>query len=88
MVPSHLDCETGRGRLGRGKGKGRLEGVAAAAEKGENDLGLGIVLFILFFKTGSVWSGSIGLSFFKPEPNRTGWFFYFLIGLFSFFKHL
>jgi hypothetical protein len=25
MVPSHLDCETGRGRLGRGKGKrGRL----------------------------------------------------------------
>ena len=51
--------------------------------KGESDLGLGIVLFILFFKTGSVWSGSIGLSFFKPEPNRTGWFF--LIGLFSFF---
>jgi hypothetical protein len=26
MVPLHLDCETGRGRLGRGKGKGRLEG--------------------------------------------------------------
>jgi len=25
MVPLHLDCETGRGRLGRGKGKGRLE---------------------------------------------------------------
>jgi len=25
MVPSHLDCETGRGRLGRGKWKGRLE---------------------------------------------------------------
>ena len=25
MVPSHLDCETGRGRLGRGKGeRGRL----------------------------------------------------------------
>jgi len=26
MVPLHLDCETGRGRLGREKGKGRLEG--------------------------------------------------------------
>jgi len=26
MVPLHLDCETGRGRLGRGKRKGRLEG--------------------------------------------------------------
>jgi hypothetical protein len=38
MVPSHLDCETGRERLGRGKGKGRLEGVAAAG-KGESDLG-------------------------------------------------
>jgi len=61
MVPSHLDCETGRGRLGRGKGKGRLEGVAVgkresdlgfgglAAGKGESDLGLGMVLFIPFF---------------------------------------
>jgi len=26
MDPSHLDCETGRGRLGRAKWKGRLEG--------------------------------------------------------------
>jgi len=25
------------------------------------------------------------LSFFKPEPNLIGWFFYFLIGLFNFF---
>jgi len=25
MVPSHLDCETGRERLGRGKWKGRLK---------------------------------------------------------------
>jgi hypothetical protein len=39
MVHSHLDCETGRGRLGRGKGKGRLEGVAAVTGKGESDLG-------------------------------------------------
>ena len=35
---------------GRGNGK-RLEGEGGlTAVKGENDLGLGIVLFILFFK--------------------------------------
>jgi hypothetical protein len=78
-------------RFWEGEGEGEGEkgkaggGEGLTAVKGENDLGLGIVLFILFFKTGSVWSGSIGLSFFKPEPNRTGWFFYFLIGLFDFF---
>jgi hypothetical protein len=48
-----------------------------AAGKEESDLGLGMVLFIYFFKTGLVWSDSIGLSFFKPESNQTGWFFIF-----------
>ena len=36
-----------------------------------------LYLFFRFNETGSVWSGSIGLSFFKPEPNRTGQFFLF-----------
>jgi len=53
-----------------------------AAGKGESDLGLGMILFIPFVLTGSVWSGLIGLNFFKPKPNQTGWFFYFLIGFF------
>jgi hypothetical protein len=37
--------------------------------------------------TGSVWSGSIGLRFQKPKPNRTEPIFFlgFLIGLFGFF---
>jgi hypothetical protein len=58
------------GRLGRGKGEGWEGGVATG--KGESDLGLGIGFFIAFFLTGSVWSCSIGLSFFKPKLNRTG----------------
>jgi hypothetical protein len=80
--------EGGRGKLGRGREK---EGRAGKGEGGwrlerrKVILGLGNVVFIPFFKTGSVWSGSIGLSCFKPESNRTGWFFYFLIGLFGFF---
>jgi hypothetical protein len=56
--------------LGRGKGEGWEGGVATG--KGESDLGLGIGFFIAFFLTGSVWSCSIGLSFFKPKLNRTG----------------
>jgi len=49
MVPSHLDCETGRGRLGRGKGerrkgkagKGRLWGGGGEGLRGweVSDLG-------------------------------------------------
>jgi len=78
-------------RFWEGEGEGEGEkgkaggGEGLTAVKGENDLGLGIVLFILFFKTGSVWSGSIGLSFFKPEPNRTGWFFLFFNRFIRFF---
>jgi len=41
MVPSHLDCETGRGRLGRGKREaenGREGWRGVVARKGESDL--------------------------------------------------
>jgi len=44
-----------------------------------------LYLFFRFNETGSVWSGSIGLSFFKPEPNRTGQFFLFFNRFIRFF---
>jgi len=45
-----------------------------------------LYLFFRFNETGSVWSGSIGLSFFKPEPNRTGQFFLFFNRFIRFFS--
>jgi hypothetical protein len=44
-----------------------------------------LYLFFRFNETGSVWSGSIGLSFFKPEPNRTDQFFLFFNRFIRFF---
>jgi hypothetical protein len=44
-----------------------------------------LYLFFRFNETGSVWSGSIGLSFFKLEPNRTGQFFLFFNRFIRFF---
>jgi len=88
------------GKGGKGKGRGAavrvVGGGGGKGEKGVERLwGLGYLVlglefsfytfFFRFNETGSVWSGSIDLSFFKPEPNQTGQFFYFLIGLFGFF---
>jgi hypothetical protein len=72
-------------------GKGRGKGQGARGADGKVGLGyLGLGGFLLYFFLDSikpVWFGPVQyvLSFFKPEPNRIGWFFYFLIGLFSFF---